>query len=108
MDCVRLLTNELQKQGERLGAIAIVVDHEYSAPLGSNPCCAIRLTARDTGQNRKTNFEPCALAMPVAKRRYRSTVHLNKLLHKGESDTQSTLRTLQRTVELRKHFKDGP
>ena len=108
------VAEQLEHHRQRVGGIAVVVDHQHARGARRAACAARRCARigchaarrpRRVAQ-RQVHAELAALAEARRCARDRAAVHLHQLPHQRQADAEAAARALDRGVDLREQLED--
>src|SRR5688572_31728591 len=106
---LHLMTHEAKQHGKALGGIRVIVDDEdpqWWCDGGARPL-GTRCPVRQRPVERQSHRELAPLAGASARHLDGSPVHLHEAANQREPDAESTLRAVERRIDLREHVEDS-
>src|SRR5689334_11711086 len=105
MRCADVVSGERQKESQRLRRIQIVIHNQHSK---SGTVCSALFglflyfdIAQLCGERGQEHRKRTSLAWPIARRLNCSAVHLDKIAHQRQPDSETALSAIERSIRLR-------
>src|SRR6185436_11617970 len=104
---VRLATRDLEKHGERIGRVSVIVDDKDTSMWRLTFTRSNLLRSRCFTENRQPHDKLTSFSFARTLRFDRAAVHLSQTFHQRQADTETTLSAIRSAIDLHEHLENA-